>query len=261
MSRPTIVEIEEVVEETPTIKTLMFTFEKAARPAQFVMVWLPGIDEVPMSLSYLEGSKKGITVADAGDATKALCSLGNGDRIGIRGPFGNFLEASPSTLVVAGGVGMAPLIGLVEKGRAEVKDISVILGAGTKAELLFTERVERCGASLEICTDDGSMGFHGFTTDRLESLLIDERRNFTSICTCGPEIMIQKVARIGQMFSIPVYASVERIMKCGIGLCDACSLDGKLVCRDGPVFSGDLLLGLPSFGKYKRDHCGKKVPL
>ena len=111
-----------------------------------------------------------------------------------------------------------------------------------------------------LCTDDGSVGYQGFTTGKLEELLREDSE-FDLIITCGPELMMKKVVEIGERYNIPVQVSLERYMKCGIGLCGQCALDeeGLCVCRDGPVFWGDRLKYISEFGKYKRDESGSKV--
>ena len=109
---PAAVTITKIVEETPSIRTFVFDREIAARPGQFVMVWVPGVDEVPMALS----SPSSITVQKVGDATAALFAMHEGDRIGIRGPYGNGFAVSGRTLVVGGGVGASPLLPLVTTG-------------------------------------------------------------------------------------------------------------------------------------------------
>src|SRR5271157_3996915 len=100
-----LVRVEEVVRETPTMVTLRFAYKPVVRPGQFVMVWLPGDDEIPMSLSYLEqGQLKGFTVKAIGPTTIHLASLKKGAMIGVRGPYGTYFEPGPSrVLVVAGG--------------------------------------------------------------------------------------------------------------------------------------------------------------
>ncbi len=126
--------ITEIVEETPSIRTFVFDRKIAARPGQFVMVWVPGVDEIPMGLS----SPSSITVQKVGDATAALFAMHEGDRIGIRGPYGNGFSVSGRTLAIGGGVGGAsPLLPLVAAGQVD----TFLLGARTASELLFTDRI------------------------------------------------------------------------------------------------------------------------
>jgi len=256
---PIIVRITDIVEECQDVKTYFFNYPHDARPGQFVMVWIPGVDEIPLSVSYLNDSK-GITVKFIGEATWAMDSLGVGDRIGIRGPYGTFFERNESgnLLVVAGGIGIAPLAPAIEELAGEGTQVTLALGAVTASELLFVKRLHDVCA-LNIATDDGSKGYHGFVTDLANKLLKEGK--FEGIFTCGPEIMLKKVVDFALEKEIPVWACLERFMKCGVGICDSCAISGCLVCRDGPVFSGETLKELGDFGKFRRDSSGKRVRL
>ncbi|MBP7410251.1 dihydroorotate dehydrogenase electron transfer subunit [Methanoculleus sp. 10] len=246
---PLGVTIKEIIPETPSIRTFVFNREIAFRPGQFVMVWVPGVDEIPMALS----SPSSITVLKAGDATAALFAMQEGDRIGIRGPYGNGFSVSGRTLAVAGGVGASPLLPLVAAGQVD----TFLLGARTASELLFADRIQK-SATLMVATDDGTAGHHGFVTGLLSRV---DLADFAHICVCGPEVMMASVLAVldregcaerGQF-------SLHRYMKCGVGLCGSCCTDphGLRVCRDGPVFSGDVLLG-SEFGRYARDASGRR---
>src|SRR3989304_8888461 len=113
--RPVNAIITKVVEETATVRTFFFDTSFEPEPGQFVMVWIRGVDEIPMALSY----DNAITVMKVGPATSALFELGEGDSIGIRGPFGNgFRIKGDNILLIAGGVGAAPLSPLAEKANS-----------------------------------------------------------------------------------------------------------------------------------------------
>ena len=256
MERPQICEIEEIVVETPSVKTFILDRKFKFRPGQFAMVWLPGVDEKPLGYS----SERSFTVARVGRFTQAMHNLKEGDLIGVRGPYGTSFEPLGDRILgVAGGIGAVPVVTAMEEFSRRGFEVTTILGARSKEELLFVERFRRCGELL-ICTDDGSLGFHGFTTDRLESLLREDD-NYHLIITCGPELMMKKVVDIGEKYGIPVQVSLERYMKCGIGLCGHCALDpeGLCVCRDGPVFWGDKLKYISEFGRYRRDGSGSRM--
>lgn len=256
MERPQICEIKEIVVETPSVKTFILDRKFKFRPGQFAMVWLPGVDEKPFGYS----SERSFTVARVGRFTQAMHNLKEGDLIGVRGPYGTSFEPLGDRILgVAGGIGAVPVVTAMEEFSRRGFEVTTILGARSKEELLFVERFRRCGELL-ICTDDGSLGFHGFTTDRLEGLLREDN-NYHLIITCGPELMMKKVVDIGEKYGIPVQASLERYMKCGIGLCGHCALDpeGLCVCRDGPVFWGDKLKYISEFGRYRRDESGSRM--
>jgi dihydroorotate dehydrogenase electron transfer subunit len=243
------VSILRVKEETSLIRTFVFDRSFVFSPGQFVMVWIPGVDEIPMALS----SENTITVLKAGDATSAMFSLGPGDKLGIRGPFGNGFTKGEKLLAIAGGVGAAPLLPLA---RADCV-MTFLLGARTEKELLFVDQLDECTDVL-IATDDGSLGVHGYVTSLMDDLNLGA---YDRIVICGPELMMRaaltKVEEKGIVHKTEF--SLHRYMKCGVGVCGSCCIDpsGLRVCRDGPVFSGDLLLK-SEFGHYMRDASGRK---
>ena len=249
--------VAEHYDETHWTKTMRFTGTLDAIPGQFVMVWVPGVDEFPMSLSYM-GDRFGITYQIVGDGTRALSKAAKGDVIGIRGPFGRgFSITGKRILVVAGGAGIAPTAPLVEIATKKGAAVSLVLGAKSSAELVFEDRCAAAGAKVHISTDDGSKGHAGFATGLASSLL--EKERYDSVYACGPEKMITAMIGICRKKGVPMQASVERIMKCGIGICDSCALDGKHVCTDGPVFVLEELERFGELGKTRLDRTGRKI--
>lgn len=229
-----------------------------AIPGQFVMVWIPDVEEKPISLSYARGSL-GITVLAQGPFTNKLHELKVGDIVGIRGPLGRgFKISGEKILIVGGGVGMAPLAPLAEEAIAQGKKVTAVVGALTKSELLFVDRMEKAGARVLISTDDGTAGTKGFTTDVMRELL--KKETFDQCYTCGPEIMMYKVFQQAKENKIPIEVSLERYIKCGIGICGQCVIDdsGLRVCKEGPTFR-DVEIETGEFGKYKRNAAGIKV--
>ena len=245
---PEIVKIKKIVRENPYMKTFIFDKNTEARPGQFVMVWIPRLDEKPFSLSYI-GNETGITAEKKGKFTERLFSMKEGDKIGIRGPYGRGFVPKANACVVAGGCGIAPLSPLIEKLENPV----VILGARSKDRLLFLKRFP----NAKITTDDGSFGEKGFTTDVLEKVL--ENKKFGTVYTCGPEIMMKKVFEICESKGIECQASLERFMKCGLGVCGQCEVNGFRVCKDGPVFFSEQIREMKGFGKEARLKSGEKV--
>jgi dihydroorotate dehydrogenase electron transfer subunit len=242
------VEITGIKSESRDIKTFFFNHSFQFAPGQYVMVWIRGVDEIPMSLSYANG----ITVRKVGNATEALFRMNVGDSFGMRGPFGNgFSSTKLPALIVAGGVGAAPLASLAEMRKGQV---STILGAKTEDELLFRERFESSGPLL-IATEDGSVGFKGLTIDLLKNAY-----GYQEIISCGPERMMRKVLDHAVDVRVQSQFSLHRYIKCGVGLCGSCCIDpsGLRVCVDGPVFTGKQLSD-SEFGEYMRDATGRKV--
>ena len=256
----TVTRVTETVRETPSTVTLRFRFEPVVDPGQFLMIWMPGDDELPMSVSYLDGPVKGVTIKAMGDSSRRVQSIRVGDWVGLRGPYGNRFDLSlRRLLVVAGGSGAAVLAPAAERVRARGGSVTVALGATVKGELLFAERFLGMGARVALSTDDGSAGTKGFVTEVVARLLETER--YDGIWTCGPERMMEKVAALGSAHRTPVTFAVERHMKCALGMCDACALGPYHVCVDGPVFPAEALVGLPEFGRSHRDASGRRRPL
>lgn len=249
--------ISEQVDETPSIKTVRLDGVMDADPGQFVMVWVPGKDEFPMSLSYM-GDNFGITYQIIGDGTKALAEMRPGELIGVRGPYGRgYSMLGRKYLIVGGGAGMASIVTFVEWACRRRSSVDLVIGARTGTELLFEKRCAAAGARAHITTDDGSKGEKGLATDLAEKLL--SKSKYETIYACGPEKMLAKMTMMAEQHRTPFFAALERLMKCGIGICDSCAIDGKHVCRDGPVFSLDELRGFKDLGKTKLDSAGRRV--
>jgi len=247
---PEMVKITKVVYENPYVRTFFISRKIDAQPGQFVMVWLPGLDEKPFSLSYA-GNKTAITVEEKGKFTNALFKMKTGDKIGIRGPYGNGFTLKADACVVAGGCGVAPLATLIER----LKNPLVIQGARSRDRIIFKGRFK--GAN--ITTDDGTEGKKGFVTDVLEAQLM--KNKFSTVYTCGPEAMMKRVFEICERHGIECEASLERFMKCGFGVCGQCEASGLRVCKDGPVFQSEKLRTIKDFGSFARLKSGEKVAI
>ena len=138
-----------------------------------------------------------------------------------------------------------------------------VLGADSTSELVFYNRlkpyVKVSDSMLIPTTEDGTYGVKGTVCDVIDELL--ETESFDIIYTCGHESMMKKILEKGLEKSIKVQASLERRMKCGIGICGSCSIGPYRVCKDGPVFTDDVLKDIEEFGKYERDATGKRIPI
>jgi dihydroorotate dehydrogenase electron transfer subunit len=253
------------MEESDNTRTIRFGYpfdDTEFRSGQFIMIWLPGVDEIPMSVSYWNPPDAGVTVAPIGEATEGLASLEVGRRIGVRGPFGTaFNTDSTKALVVGGGIGMAPLRPLTYDLLNADAQVTLLIAARTKGELVYLnefDSLKNDNLQLHISTDDGSLGYKGLATDATEEFLESEPPD--TIYTCGPELMMFGLYELAKAHNIPFQASLERFMKCGCGICGTCALDptGDLVCIEGPVFSSDQLSNITEFGKYNRDSMGLK---
>lgn len=256
---PLVFKIKEIIDEGPDVKSYVFEHNLNAKPGQFVMVWMPDVDEVPMSIGWQTDKEFYLTIAKAGDCTEAIHkNIGVGDKLGIRGPYGNpfTYKGYNEVVLVGGGCGTPPILNLSQKlAEAKIKT-TVLLGGRTKDHLLFEDKFKELGCDLHVATDDGGKGHKGFVTDLLEKKLKDG--GVDCVYTCGPEIMMVTVAKLAQDYNVDSQVSLERYMKCGFGICGQCCIDGTglRVCKDGPVFSGEIALKHQEFGKYKRDSAG-----
>jgi dihydroorotate dehydrogenase electron transfer subunit len=209
-----------------------------ANPGQFIMLWIPGVDEIPLSILDAGNGEVSVTVKAVGGATRHLHQMKTGELVGIRGPLGNsFTESRGRVLMVGGGTGTAPLLFLAKKLAAKADRLSFVIGAKTKNELIFLNELDAVCTEEKVLatTDDGSYGIQCLATEPLEKLV--DKNRFNIIYTCGPEQMVRKVFDLAEKRKIAMEASLERLMRCGIGLCGSCVIGRYRVCRDGPVFN------------------------
>lgn len=251
-----IVEVTGIINETPNIKTIEFKSDLELKPGQFVMAWLPGIDEIPLAITKT-GKVCAVTIDNIGEATEAFHNLEVGSQIGIKGPFGNGFDLSANDyLLIAGGTGLAALTRAAEELSQAGKNLRIAIGAGTAETHFFVERMKALG-EVHLATDDGSIGHHGFITIVSEDLIDIKKPEM--ILACGPEPMMSAALFIAEQYDIPIQCSLERYMKCGFGICGSCQCGKYTVCKDGPVFDGKQLAEMEDFGKWKRDSSGKPV--
>jgi dihydroorotate dehydrogenase electron transfer subunit len=242
-SLPQPAHIVEIADESPNVRTLVSDLRLEAEPGQFVMAWLPGIDEKPFSL--VRADPVTLTIARVGPFTGAAFSLGVGDRLWLRGPLGQPFtlppQQSPTSslqlpiLLLAGGYGVAPLHFLARRARDAGWQVSIVVGARTAADVVFAGRFAALDARVVVTTDDGSLGEQGLATDAADRLLAQV--DHQAIYACGPEPMLDAVEILARAYQVPAQLSYERYMRCGFGVCGSCTHEGWLVCRDGPVKS------------------------
>lgn len=272
---PRTYRIKDIVQETPMVKTFTFDGSLGAKPGQFVMVWIPGMDEIPMSVAEDDGAVTRVTFFAVGDATEALAEKRVGDLVGLRGPFGTFYAWKPGQhiILVAGGYGAAPMYFVAKETVGHGCTLEVIVGAKGKEHLLFVDALSALPhVSLHIATNDGSEGYKGFNTEILEKLLAvcnappsrsgPRDAPIDQVFACGPEMMLKRVSELTAQYRVPSQLSLERYMKCGYGICGNCVVDplGIRLCVEGPVVHNDLCMQITEFGAYHRDDLGKKHP-
>jgi len=189
-----------------------------------------------------------------GKGTEFLSRLYDGSEIDFHGPFGNGFQIDSKNkpeefIVVAGGIGVAPLLRLTELIRltCPATPVKVFLGGRGIIDLLCVDELEKSGAEVVVATQDGSAGVNGYVTDALEEYLrqVDSDRRII-LYSCGPNPMLRRIYDIVRKLNIETFFSLEANMACGIGLCMGCAVrrrgDGYyLVCKDGPVFNGDMI--------------------
>jgi dihydroorotate dehydrogenase electron transfer subunit len=238
-SLPQEARIAEVIDENYQIRTFVLDLRLEAEPGQFVMAWLPGLDEKPFSLVCADPVT--LTICRVGPFSRAVHGLRSGDRLWLRGPLGRgfSLPESPIAepclplLFAGGGYGVAPLHFLAEHALAAGWPVTMVIGARTAADVIFAERFGALCGCLLITTEDGSEGERGLATDAVDRLLNETEHQ--AVYACGPERMLEAVARLARARNLPAQLSYERTMRCGFGVCGSCACHGWLVCTDGPV--------------------------
>jgi NAD(P)H-flavin reductase len=247
-------------EEAYAIATYTLAFDDEAtrksyrfRPGQFNALYLPGIGEAPISVSSspYEPESLGHTIRFAGNVTRAISRLKVGDVIGLRGPYGSVwpLERARGSdlCLVTGGIGLAPLrpvIYSVIQDRKEFGKVYLLYGARTPADMLYTEEIEAWRThdiQVHTAVDRADPSWHGqvgVVPMLFYHIRLDPRR--TTVLTCGPEVMMRFVIYEALARRVPkerIFISMERNMKCSVGLCGHCQFGPIFICKEGPVFS------------------------
>lgn len=231
--------------EKDNYRTQTFTLAArlTAQPGQFVMAWQPRFDEKPFSLVAADPVTLMITAV--GPFTQLAHTLRPGDSLWIRGAFGNGFCVAPEQrhlALVGGGYGVAPLLWLARQQLAAGRQVTVVVGARTAADLLYLDRFEQLTATapagmltLRVATEDGSLGHAGRVTDVLAPLI--SAGHVDGLYACGPHGMLDAVEKLARQAKVACQASWEAYMRCGLGICGSCEHAGKILCLDGPVLS------------------------
>ncbi len=220
---------------------------------QFNMLYVFGVGEVPISLSGNPGSASTLkhTIRAVGAVTTALAKLKRGDFLGIRGPYGTSWPVEDAVgkdvLIISGGIGLAPLRPVLYQlfsQRKKYGKITLLYGAKTSKDILYRRELERWGKcfniDVKITVDKASEDWNGnvgVVTTLIPRTPLNPSRTITMIC--GPEVMmrftIAELQKYG-MGDTSIFISMERNMKCGIGLCGHCQCGPLFMCKDGPIF-------------------------
>lgn len=226
------------------------------KPGQFNMLYVHGCGEVPISICGDPNKPDKLihTIRVVGDVTRAIRRLQTGDMLGVRGPYGSHWPVEKAEgrdiIVVAGGIGLAPLRPVVYhvlNNREKYKRISILYGTRMPSDIIFQKELESLRGRFDVDlyvtvdrSDKNWMGNVGVVTTLIKNANFNPAN--TTAFLCGPEIMMRYAAITLQQNELTpenMYVSLERNMKCGIGLCGHCQYTGKIICKDGPVFNYD----------------------
>jgi dihydroorotate dehydrogenase electron transfer subunit len=238
---PTALRIADIQTDNYRTKTFVLDGALDAQPGQFVMVWLPRFDEKPFSL--VNADPLTLMITAVGPFTRLVHELQVGDRLWVRGPFGQgfAVPAGQRRLaLVGGGYGVAPLLWLARTQQGRAERVTAIVGARTAADVLYAGHFGALAAAPEptqqellVTTEDGSLGQPGRVTDALAPLLAAGR--VEGIYACGPHAMLAALEQLARAHAVPCQLSWEAYMRCGMGICGACEHEGRVLCLEGPV--------------------------
>jgi NAD(P)H-flavin reductase len=250
--------VRDVAKETPDTFTLRLEPEIAInrssfQPGQFSMLWVFGVGELPISISGDPALQDRLvyTVRSVGQATHALVNRRVGEGVGVRGPFGTGWPAEAArgrdVIVVAGGIGLAPLRPLIYQvlqNRDDYGRLLILYGARSPRELLYRKELAVWARNREtqvlVTVDYGGLGWRGHVGVVTTLFRYARLQPATSAAmVCGPEIMMRFVTRELENQGLSrdnIYLSMERNMKCAVGFCGHCQYGPHFICKDGPVF-------------------------
>jgi len=265
---PDLYRVRQVRRETDDTFTLELGLARGSQPfrflaGQFNMLAVPGVGEVPISISGDPGAPDTLvhTTRAVGAVTRAMRAMKKGDMLGVRGPYGTGWPVTEAeghdVLVIAGGIGLAPLRPTIYRllaNRDRYGKVVILYGTRTPADILFRREVEAWRARLDVevyvTVDRATEGWHGtvgVVTKLIPKAPFDRTRTVAMVC--GPEVMMRFTALELEKRGVEtdqIYLSMERNMKCGIGLCGHCQCGATFICKDGPVFRYDAIKGLLS---------------
>jgi len=230
-----------------------------AKPGQFLMLHSGRTTKDPLlrrpfSIHRIQDNNQlMILYKIVGKGTLLLSSLKEDDPISVIGPLGNgFTIPRPHerTLLIAGGMGIAPLFFLAQSlNKVQKQKIKMFLGFSTSQEAILIDELKDPNIDLSLATEDGSLGSTGLVTDLLDEYIRQELNKNPVIYACGPTLMLKKVAQMAIASNLRCYVSLEGCMACGLGICKGCAVKANnnkskpyyYVCQDGPVFSSEMI--------------------
>lgn len=259
---PEIALVKEVIEENSQIKTFILEYADRKRnqafthePGQFLMVSMPHCGEAPISISSSPSQPGSVhlSVRLAGKLTAAMHKLVPGDKLGLRGPYGRPFPMDDllghDLLFVAGGIGLAPLRSVINtclnEERFADQRLNILYGSRSPSDIAFKTDLDAwqnnpavdCYLTVDV-DEKGWNGSTGLVTSLLDRVTFEAASSKALLC--GPALMIKAVLpRLAEAGYADrnIITTLERHMKCGVGVCRHCHMDSKLVCKDGPVFT------------------------
>lgn len=258
MDKRYVLKISKITQETDLIRTFRFDFKLKARPGQFIMLSDLENGEKPFSIADCGEDYFEITVKKIGKFTTALFGKSVGDRLSVRGAYGSsFFISSGRVLIVAGGYAAPPVYFLAKRLVEAGANVTLVNGARTKNDLVFSERFKDLPINYFETLDEEKLDFKGTSVDAAKTLL--KENNYDFIYASGPDLMMKNLQ--SHLDKHEYEFLFERYMKCAIGICGQCTLDpiGIRVCVEGPVLGKRFVSQLTEFGNYRRDASGQRI--
>jgi len=245
--------LEEIEEINENVRLFKIRHKISADPGQYILIWAPRIGEAPFSISDLYEDVFELLIAKKGKVTGYLFERKPNDIIRFRGPYGRgFSIVKGRAMLIGGGYGVAPFPLLMRRLKEVGSRVDVFLGFKDRGSAIKLKTLESMAEKIVITTEDGSIGVKGVITDVIPD------SGYDLAYVCGKERMAYEILR---KIKIDAEVSLERIMRCGLGICGSCALNGFRVCVDGPVFRGKDLMISDEFGKFWRGMNGRKEPI
>ncbi|HLC63915.1 MAG TPA: dihydroorotate dehydrogenase electron transfer subunit [Patescibacteria group bacterium] len=258
ITQPTVLPIAEIINDSQDYKTYVFDYQLKAKPGQYLMIWLPGVDLKPFAVAWQTDKQFAITVLKIGPFTAELFKAKPGGFLGFTGPYGTWFDfdGKKKILLIGGGSGTPSVTCLAQAARQVSIEVDFVLAAKTKEGIIYEDWLAKQGVKV----------YHRFQNDKYQRAwdliteLIDSN-DYDAIYACGPELLLKRVVDLTLQKDVFCQISMERYMKCGFGICGKCCVDplGICLCEAGPVVSNQLATQITEFGRYHRDNSGQKV--
>ncbi|MFQ5710775.1 MAG: hypothetical protein ACE5GD_03240 [Candidatus Geothermarchaeales archaeon] len=259
VARSAFVEAVQKIGDEVVFLDLRFDSEMYPRPGQFVMAYTGGSEEIPLSVfDYKDGVLR-LGIKAVGPSTRIFLGLRCGDYVSVRGPYGTYFRTDKAkrVLLASYGLGLVPLYFLARERKDKNLETEA-LPLLKEGDVILSELLNPLVSSVEVVMGNTEeMRYYEKLKTRLEEARYD------LVVSCGYKTFVYRVWKICEEVGVPSQASLERLMKCGIGLCGSCLIDGEdraiRLCVEGPVLPSDVLKKLRDFGCHEYDQTGRKV--